>query len=85
MAFLKTNIEKIQAKSSNAISVFQKTVTDLVSVERIIDAEKDTRKAVIEAHEAKIIEEKHDIAILDLQREENAKFISKINEFLGIE
>ncbi|WZE63561.1 hypothetical protein PANI_CDS0041 [Maribacter phage Panino] len=79
MSLLSTNkIATLSARSTKAISVFQKTVSDLVSVNTEIEKEIDTRADKILTIQA---EQK---VLLDTA-DKNQKFINKLNEFLGID
>lgn len=83
-----TKLQSIQKKSANAISVFQKTVTDLVSINAQIDKEDAVRvkeaevlKARTDARQAEIAQDRYD---LDLAKIQNTKIIDKVNEFIGV-
>lgn len=70
-------VEALRTKSSNAISVFKKTVTDLASANNQILQEERNRKAQKE----KLDEEINELKTI---RKENTAIIDKVNEFFGV-
>jgi septal ring factor EnvC (AmiA/AmiB activator) len=69
-------VADLQKSSANIVSVFTKTVNDLTAVNEKIAAEKAAREELI----AKAQEENK---ALELQAEENASVISKIQNFFA--
>lgn len=77
--FQKTNqIQQLKNRSQQALGVFRSTVASLASINDAIVTEQTSRKATIE-------QLNEEVAVLEEQRTENAKFIGKINDFLGLE
>ena len=73
----KDKITLLKEKSSNAIGIFQKTVSDLTSINLEIESE---QKSV--ADEIAILKQKEDV--LKKQKQDNESFINNINQFLGL-
>jgi hypothetical protein len=71
-------LASIKSRSSKAISIFQKTVSDLVKVNSEIDTADAVRVSKIDTLQG----ERNELAAVKSQ---NVKFINKLNEFLGIE
>ncbi len=74
--FTADKIEEIKKKSANALSVFRKTVSDLVEINSAIESEIKTR-------EDEIVVLQKECGTLNEVKQENTQFIVKINEFLG--
>ena len=74
--FTADKIEEIKKKSANALSVFRKTVSDLVEVNSAIESE-------IKSKEEEIVVLQKECGTLNEVKQENTQFIVKINEFLG--
>ena len=77
MSILKTKLQKIREQSSAAISVFQKTVSDLALANDEIVKEDGLRVKQID----KLQGERNALASIKRQ---NTQFINKLNEFLGV-
>ena len=74
--FTADKIEEIKKKSANALSVFRKTVSDLVEVNSAIESE-------IKSRDEEIVVLQKECGTLNEVKQENTQFIVKINEFLG--
>lgn len=71
-------IESLKKKSSDAIGVFKKTVSDLSLANQEIDKEVSDR-------ENKIADITSEINVLTTVKTQNVKYIDEINEFLNID
>lgn len=79
MSLLRKNtVASLTQKSANAISVFQKTVSDLATVNETIESE-------VNARQSKINDLRDEQLELSAVAETNQRFIKKLNEFLGIQ
>lgn len=80
MSLLSTTnrVAALKAKGTKAISVFQKTVSDLSSVNDEIEKEQKIR-------DAKVIALNGEIEELEIAKNQNESFINKLNDFLGLE
>ena len=68
-------IQQLKDKSNNALAVFRQTLVSLSDANQEIDVEIDVRVKQIEALEK-------ENSVLNEVKNENDKFIGKINEFL---
>lgn len=71
-----TAIQNFQAKSASIMSVFTKTVTDLVALNDSINLEK-------QAELRRIQEAQDNVLQLDTHHQANTKTINKLQEFLN--
>lgn len=71
-------LASIRSKSAKAISVFQKTVSDLT----LANEEIDKARAVRAEKVVKIEKELDELATI---RQQNSAFIGKLNDFLGLQ
>lgn len=76
--FTSNKLQSLKSKSTAAISVFQKTVSDLAAVNEEIDTESEKREAQIDT----LRDEQRQLNAVFVQ---NEKFIDKLNEFLGVQ
>lgn len=77
MSILKTKLQSIQEKSTKAISIFQKTASDLALANKEIAQEDSLRVKQIDRLQG----ERNTLAVIKGQ---NERFITKLNEFLGL-
>lgn len=77
MSFLNTDrVKALQKQSSDAIGIFQTTITRLADTNKAVRVEKAKKEAEIKAKQA-------EVEVLNGIETQNEGFITKINEFLG--
>lgn len=73
-----TKVQRLQKRSSDALGVFKKTISDLALINQEIEKE-------VAINDSKIAELLEENGVYEQGHAENSAFIYKINEFLGLQ